>query len=118
VDEFDYDMVSYVLGQESVPGEELKGYFTSQYAAIPGALNLSGIEDPIVDTLVARISLAKDTHSLKRATRLLDAVLMAGHYMVPNWYIDYHRLAYWDRFKRPAISPSKGLGLETWSAAE
>ncbi|MBF0123908.1 MAG: hypothetical protein HQL60_01070, partial [Magnetococcales bacterium] len=37
--------------------------------------------------------------------RALDRVLLAGHYLVPNFHIPYHRIAYWNRFSRPQQPP-------------
>ena len=35
----------------------------------------------------------------------LDRVLLHGEYLVPNWYINSHRVAYWDKFGYPGNLP-------------
>ena len=34
--------------------------------------------------------------------------------MIPNWHIRSFRVAYWDRFGRPAVTPKYSLGFDTW----
>ena len=47
------------------------------------------------------------------ATRALDRVLLWQHYSIPNWYLNYHRLAYRNRFAF-VTTPPYTLGLRTW----
>jgi microcin C transport system substrate-binding protein len=70
-----------------------------------GSENVIGIKDPVVDALVDALIYAKDRPALVTACRALDRVLLAGHYIVPHWHIPYHRIAFWDRFERPATPP-------------
>ena len=37
-----------------------------------------------------------------------------GHYVVPHWHIRAFRVAYWDKFARPAVAPKYALGFDTW----
>ncbi|MFO1351287.1 MAG: hypothetical protein U1F68_11690 [Gammaproteobacteria bacterium] len=48
---------------------------------------------------------APDRESLIFRTRALDRVLLWGHYVIPNWHIRAFRVAYWDEFSRPRVSP-------------
>ncbi|MEE9210951.1 MAG: ABC transporter substrate-binding protein, partial [Kiloniellales bacterium] len=57
---------------------------------------------------------APDRDSLVARTRALDRVLLAGHYVIPNWHIRDHRLAWWDKFGRPKIIAKYGGGTEGW----
>ena len=34
--------------------------------------------------------------------------------MVPNYYVDTWRVAYWNRFGRPKVTPLYDWGLMTW----
>jgi microcin C transport system substrate-binding protein len=45
--------------------------------------------------------------------RALDRVLLAGHYMIPNWYLNNHRLAWRNRFAM-VTTPPYTLGLRAW----
>ena len=52
---------------------------------------------------------------LVTATRAIDRVLRAGHYWVPHWYKASYRIAYWNKFSRPAVQPKYDAGmLDTW----
>jgi microcin C transport system substrate-binding protein len=54
--------------------------------------------------------MATDRADLVAATRALDRVLLWSHYVVPQWYYPYDRLASWDRFGRPGKLPSQSPG--------
>jgi microcin C transport system substrate-binding protein len=113
-DDFDFDVVMQVWPQSLSPGNEQRGYWTSAYADQPGSPNLSGLKDPVIDSLVESVITAPDRASLVARTHALDRVLQWGFYVVPNWYIAYDRYAYWDKFGRPAITPSQGAQVDTW----
>ena len=69
----------------------------------------------MVDELVERLIAAPTRPEQIATARVLDRVLLWGHYLIPNWHTDLHRLAYWDKFDRPAVVPLISLGfLETW----
>lgn len=118
VDTFDFDMVVHVLPQSQSPGNELMGMFHSSAADQEGAANLIGIEDPVVDALLKEIIYARDRAHLVTAAHALDRVLLHGEYLVPNWYIAVHRVAWWDRFAQPETLPlyynATGWALATW----
>ncbi|MBF0159317.1 MAG: ABC transporter substrate-binding protein [Magnetococcales bacterium] len=105
LDQFDYDMVVHTFAQSQSPGSEQRDFWHSSSATVAGSQNLIGIQDPVVDFLVERIAYADNRHELITACRALDRVLLAGHYLVPNFHIPYHRIAYWNRFDRPAQPP-------------
>jgi len=64
----------------------------------------------MIDLLIA----APDRESLIQRTRALDRDLLWGFYVIPSWHLRSYRVAYWNKFSRPAISPKYALGLETW----
>ncbi|MEO5345938.1 MAG: extracellular solute-binding protein [Magnetococcus sp. YQC-9] len=105
VHDFDYDMIVNGFGQSQSPGNEQRDMWHSESAKIQGSHNRIGIQDPAVDALVEKIIYANNRQELVTACRALDRVLLAGHYLVPNWHLNYHRIAYWDRFGRPANPP-------------
>jgi len=47
-------------------------------------------------------------------TRALDRVLLWGHYVIPNWYIATDRIAYWNKFGKPAVVPKNGVQIDAW----
>jgi microcin C transport system substrate-binding protein len=112
---FDFDMTVALFGQSLSPGNEQADYWGSEAAATPGSRNLAGIHDPVVDELIALVIAAPDRPSLVARTRALDRVLLWSHYVIPHWHITAFRVAYWDRFGRPAVSPKYSLGfVDTW----
>jgi microcin C transport system substrate-binding protein len=112
---FDFDVTTERYTMNNTPGPELRSYFGSEAANIPGSLNLAGIADPAVDALITRIVEAKSRPALTTAARALDRVLRAGHYWVPHWYKPSNMIAYWDKFSRPAVKPRYDRGiLDTW----
>jgi microcin C transport system substrate-binding protein len=112
---FDFDITTERYQMRNTPGVELRSYFGSDAAKMDGSLNLAGINDPAVDTLVERVIAAKNRDELETAGRALDRVLRAGHYWVPHWYKASNSIAYWDKFSRPETKPRFDRGiLDTW----
>jgi microcin C transport system substrate-binding protein len=112
--QFDFDMTVVVFPQSLSPGNEQADYWSSDAARTPGSRNLAGVNDPVVDALVAGLIAAPDRATLVARTRALDRVLRAGHYVIPHWHITAFRVAYWNRFGRPATAPKYELGFDTW----
>jgi len=109
---FDFDMLVDALGQSLSPGNEQRDYFHSSSANVPGSRNLMGIQDPAVDALVDRVIYAKNREELIAATHALDRVLWYGKYLVPNWYTNKNRIAYWDKFGMPEKLPLYYMATE------
>lgn len=105
VQNFDYDMIVHVYGQSLSPGNEQKNYWHSESAKRPGSKNLAGISDTVVDNLLEKIVYATTQKELTAACKALDRVLWYGHYLVPNWYLNVHRLAFHKKFARPDTLP-------------
>ncbi|MDJ0951357.1 MAG: extracellular solute-binding protein [Alphaproteobacteria bacterium] len=114
VRDFDFDMVVSSRGQSLSPGNEQRDFWLSDKADVPGSRNLAGIKDPVVDELVELLITAPDRKSLITRTRALDRVLLWGHYVIPHWHIQSHRLAWWDKFGRPKVVAKYGGGTEGW----
>ena len=112
----DFDMIVGGFGQSSSPGNEQREYWHSSSADNPGSRNFIGLKDPAVDSLVEGLINADSRQSLVAHTRALDRVLLAGHYVIPNWHIKTWRVAYWDRLQHPEATPLYDVGLMTWWA--
>jgi microcin C transport system substrate-binding protein len=111
---YDFDMTAAQLGQSESPGREQRGYWSSAEADTPGGRNLAGVRDPAVDAVIAQLIAAPDRETLAAATRALDRLLQWGHYVVPFWHAKADRVAYWDRFGRPARAPRSGVDPTYW----
>jgi microcin C transport system substrate-binding protein len=105
LDTFDFDMVVQVFGQSQSPGNEQRDYWHSATADRQGSRNIIGVKSPAVDHLVEKIIYAQTQEELTAACRALDRVLWYGYYLVPNWYLNKHRVAYWNFFERPEELP-------------
>ena len=115
VKSFDFDVVTARYSLRLTPGVELRSYWASETASMDGSLNLAGISNPVIDTLIGKVVASKSRAELELAARALDRVLRAGHYWVPQWYKPIHHIAHWDRFSRPAIKPRYDRGIvDTW----
>jgi len=112
--QYDFDSVISGWGQSESPGNEQRDYWGSAAANRPGGRNLIGIATPEIDALIELLIEAPDRNSLVARTRALDRVLLAGHWVVPNWHIAAQRIVYWDIFGRPKNSPYKGVSIMTW----
>lgn len=113
--DFDFDMIIGGFAQTNSPGNEQRDYWFSQFADHKGSQNLIGVKDPIVDTLIEKLVSAESREELVAACRALDRVLLWNHYVIPQWHINTHRIAYWNRFARPAVAPLYGdTGFWTW----
>ena len=114
VDDFDFDMVIWAWPQTLSPGNEQRSYWSSAYADQPGNPNVVGLKDPVIDALVEQVIAAPDRANLVARVHALDRALQWGFYVVPNWYIGYDRIAYWDKFGRPEVIPAQGVQLDAW----
>lgn len=103
--DFNYDIITTSYGQSLSPGIEQKQFWGSSTADIKASRNYIGIKNSAVDTLVQHVIRAKSREELITATQALDRVLLNHWFVVPQWYIDSHRVAYWDKFSQPENSP-------------
>ena len=114
LDQFDFDMTVASWGQSQSPGNEQRDFWSTPAADTAGSRNLAGIKDPVVDALIDKIIQAPTREDLVAATRALDRVLLWGHYVIPHWHIQVERVAYWNKFSHPEITPRFGLDLFAW----
>jgi microcin C transport system substrate-binding protein len=121
LNDFDFDATVRRFSVSTVPGESLRAFMGSQAAKTPGSNNLSGIANPAIDTLVDTVIVANTREDLRTACKVLDRLLRAGRYWVPQWYSGAHRIAYWDTFEHPSVPPPKydrAIPLTWWAKPE
>jgi len=114
VRDFDFDMVVNVWGQSLSPGNEQREFWSSAAADQPGSRNLAGLKNPAVDALVDQLIAAPDRASLVTRVRALDRVLQWNYLVIPHWHLPYDRIAFWDKFGYPAVTPLQGVQLNAW----
>jgi len=115
---FDFDLMVDSYPQSQSPGNELYNLWHSSSANEEGSRNLIGINNKVVDKLIEHVVFAKKREDLVVAARALDRVLLHQEYLIPNWYIAVHRIAYWDKFNYPSNLPlyfsAESWVLSTW----
>lgn len=120
-EEFDFDIVSARLLGSEAPGSELVDRFSSASAQTKGSNNLIGVNNAAVDALVAQVGQVKTRPELVATLRALDRVLRHGHYVVPQWSSQVHRVAWRaGKFAMPAKLPRfyqpEAWVVQTWWA--
>ena len=113
LDQFDFDMILMTLDQTLSPGLEQWQYFHSSQVGVKGSKNYAGIANPVVDHLLEQLLAARTRDEQVAAGKALDRVLLWQHYSIPNWYLNYHRLAYRNRLAF-VTTPPFTLGLSAW----
>ncbi|WP_428491790.1 extracellular solute-binding protein [Rhodopila sp.] len=113
-DTYDFDMIVVTYGESESPGNEQTGYWTCGAAKPEGGWNLMGVCNPVIDDLVHRVVSAPDRADLVVDVHALDRVLLAGWYVVPQWYLQSVRAAFWDRFGNPGKPVRTGLEFDSW----
>ncbi len=113
-DTFDYDMIVANWGQSLSPGNEQRDFWGSAAADQQGSRNSVGIKNPVIDALIEKLIAAPDRDGLIAACRALDRVLQWHHFVVPHFHAGYDRIAYWDKFGQPKVTPTRGTQFLTW----
>jgi len=109
----DYDMIYTGWVQSLSPGNEQRDFWGSASAAQNDSRNYGGISDKGVDALIDKIVFAPNRETLIAATRALDRVLLAHHYVTPTYTLRKSRIARWDRFSHPETLPEFSIGFPT-----
>lgn len=114
VNNFDFDVITAMFGQATIPGDELFAYFHSSQKDIKGSRNLIGLNDKIIDELVEKISRAKNKNELINLTKSLDQNLLENYYTIPQWHNNTYRILYRNIFNFPKIQPKYSLATDSW----
>jgi len=112
-DERDYDMIPVVYKAQPYPGKSLLLLWNSNY--INDAENATGVANPAIDALTKEIAAHQgNPTALLSLGHALDRVLTWNMLMIPLWYSERDRYAYWDKFSAPNNGPYVALRLDTW----
>ncbi len=114
LDTYDFDMIVSTFAQSQSPGNEQRSFWGSDGAAMEGGRNYIGISNGAIDELIEKVIEAQDRRELIAATRAMDRVLQWGHWVIPHWHIKYDRVAYWNKFGQPTVTPVRGYQLMSW----
>jgi microcin C transport system substrate-binding protein len=94
LDKFEFDITTINFPGTHDPGQQLADVFGSKAADTESSGNYMGVKSPAVDALVQAMVSAKTKAQLLPACRALDRVIMHSHYLVPQWTLTAHRIAY------------------------
>ena len=108
---FDFDMMVSAWGQSLSPGNEQREYWSTASSTRKGSRNYAGIADPAVDALIEKIIFAPNRDELVAATKALDRVLLAGHYVIPQFFYPFDRFARWNLFSHANPLPEYAVGF-------
>jgi microcin C transport system substrate-binding protein len=109
----DFDLIWQGYEANFYPSLDLKIVWRSDY--LDSTYNTAGVQDPAVDYLIDGIVASQENQAaLLDWGRALDRVLTWNFYVIPQWYISKFRIAYWDKFARPALRPLYSLGTGSW----
>ena len=109
-------MIVAVIPQSLFPGNEQRYFWSSKSANTNGSKNYARIESSNIDFLIENIINAKSKDEQIAYTKALDRLLLWGYYVIPHFYSNYFRVAYWDKFKYPQVSPLYDFDIWTWWA--
>lgn len=110
----DFMLIYTGMRQSESPGNEQRSMWGSYAAAEKGSRNYASVQDKAVDKLIDLIINADTRKELELYTQALDRVLLMGWYVIPSGFADKYRLAYWDKFEKPKITPHYSLSISSW----
>ncbi len=113
LDQFDFDMILASLPQSLSPGQEQHLYFHSSQRDQQGSRNYAGIAHPVIDALLDKLLAADTPNRQIAAARAIDRALLWEHYTIPNWYINYHRIAHRSALQS-MTPPPYSLSIRGW----
>ncbi len=109
---FDFEMVQWVWPVSASPGNEQLNRWGSAAADRQGSLNYSGAKNPAIDAAVQAMLTARAREDYVAAARLLDRLVMAGHYVVPLFYLPQTWLAHQRGISFSPRTPRFGFSIE------
>jgi microcin C transport system substrate-binding protein len=84
-------------------------------AYLDSTWNTAGVTDSAVDYFTEQIAASQeDGARLLALGRAFDRILTWNHYIIPEWYSANFRLAYQNKFEKPATHAKYDYGLDTW----
>ena len=114
----DFDLATLSWTPERLPGTAERLLWHSDLADAPGSYALSGIASPALDAAIEALETARTPTSLRTAGRAFDRTFRHLCAWLPLWRDGVTRLAWWDRFERPAVEQEgfPSAPLDRWWA--
>ncbi|MCK5164872.1 MAG: ABC transporter substrate-binding protein [Desulfobacula sp.] len=110
----DFDIITGGYSANPFPSSNLKIVWHSNF--FDSTYNKAGVKDPAIDFLTEKIDQNQtDKKALLYYGRALDRVLQYNFFVIPEWHLSKFRVAYWNKFSRPAVRPRYSIGfIDTW----
>jgi microcin C transport system substrate-binding protein len=123
LDKFEFDITTINFPGTHNPGQQLADVFGSKAAKTESSGNYMGVSSPAIDALVTDIVRAETKQELLPACRALDRVIMHSHYLIPQWTLTAHRVAYnaWRldyKSPMPPYAAAEDWIMTTWWARD
>ena len=111
---FDFDVTTHSMRMSLEPSSGLEQYFGTK-AMDESSRNLMGLSDPAVDALIDLVVRSENKEELNLRIRVLDRVLRAKRFWIPQWFKSVHTVAYYDQYEHPDPLPPYALGeMDFW----
>lgn len=102
----DFDLATLSWSPSELPGTAERLLWHSDLAEQEGSYALSGIRSPTLDAAIEALETARSEDALRVAGRAFDRTFRQLVPMLPLWRTNTIRIAWWDRFGRPAAEKS------------
>lgn len=110
---FDFDMITGHANAGMELGDDIKQTYSSS-TADNSSYNVMGLKSPAVDKLADIAGAAKTKAEMIVDAKVLDRVLLAQRFWVPQWYKNTYTLAYYDMYGHPDKLPPYALGEQSF----
>ena len=114
IQKFNFDMTTFNWSVSNSPVSQPFLYWHSSQKSISGSNNIIGMQNSAVDDITEKIKTTENMQEKIDLMQALDRILMWNYTVIPHWYIDYDRVAYWTCISPPKKHPSYGIDLASW----
>jgi len=111
---FDYDMIIGNYSASLSPGIEQTWRWGSESKTIEGSFNFAGVSDPAIDHVIREMVASRDRAEFVSAVRLLDRLLLSGHYLIPLYHLDRQWVAHRSYLAHPDKTALYGNRFPVW----
>ncbi|MEC6999326.1 hypothetical protein VXQ18_02690 [Brucella abortus] len=101
VNDFDYDVITAVIAQNSSPGNEQRDMWGPRQPISKAAATMPASESGHRQAYRPCRLCQATTRSWRRQLHALDRAPLWNYYVIPQWYSDHINVAYWNKFGMP-----------------
>ncbi len=111
---YDFDVIVRSHFASLSPGIEQIGRWGSSTVSLEGSYNYAGVSDPAIDHTIDAMLKATGLEDFTIAVRVLDRLLISGHYVVPLFHLGHQQVARREYIGRPEKPSLYGYQFQTW----